>query len=332
MLFQPQLCRLIQSGRKTQTRRLVKPGKAGAAPRCFYRIGSSYPLERPMRLDEADENQAKVILRERPGRPPKKQIGRVLITDVQRLPLRELDFDAARAEGFPRPSAFKAYWVRMHDGTWVRRFTHDPAPGIGPMIEPPSEDALVARYDKRWGAVEVWAITFQLVESAYYLAARPERVGNDYVTSERDEKGREVAMMTLAEVARAVHPSFLQTEETIGRFPEEAVHPGIIESWASEPRSTHAQIKERTRARGDITEAEQRSVDRRLLATEEAIRDRISAAKGIARANGHDISNEIKALRADQAYHRAPEAIEEGLRAVERAATPTSIREAKHAA
>lgn len=139
-------------------------------------------------------------------------------------------------------------------------------------------------------------------------------------------------MMTLAEVARAVHPSVLQTEETVGRFPEEAVHPSIIESWATEPRSTHAQIKKRTRARGDTTEAEQRALDRRLLDAEEAIRDRISAAKGVARINGHDISSEIKALRADQAHRCAPDTIERGLRAVERAATPTSTQEAKHAA
>lgn len=337
MLFQPQLCRLILNGRKTQTRRIVKPGQAGAQPRSFYRVGSSYPLERPMRLDEANELQAQIILRTRLGRPPKKEIGRLRITAVDRARLDRISFDDARAEGFKTPTLFKAYWVRLHDTRWIRRAEHEPAPGIGPMLEPRTDEQLAARFDEHWASKDVWVISFRLEPTTLYLAESPITAGQDYVTTERDQKGRQIAMTTQIDVAPALPDSVPGLEDPsadvdedrarqldasgVALVPEEAVHPEIIDGWQHDPHSTHQQIQRRVRAQGDSTEAHQRALDRRLLEQEDRIVNRVREAKQHARHRNINVAPEIKALRIAQ-ERRAGTHVEQLLENLERAARP----------
>lgn len=317
MLFQTQLCRMILTGRKTQTRRLVKPGKAGAEPRCFYRPGSSHPLTRPMRLDEANEIQAAIILGARRGRPPKKEVARITITAVEREALGELGFDDARAEGFRTTTAFKSYWVRLHDARWIRRAIHDPAPGIGPCLDQLTEQQLAERFAQRWADVEVWVIEFKLEPTVLYLAERPQ-VSGDYVSTERDQRGRQIAMTTEI-ITDPVDPAHVPpgvpnwSHGGILRAGEEAVHPDIIDGWERDPRSTHRQIKTRISGRAEPTAADRQQIEQRLGALEARVR----AAKALARRNGTNLHAELTAYRQARLGRRPLAQLEQLVNTVE---------------
>lgn len=321
MLFQPHLCRMILNGRKTETRRLVQPGKAGAAPRCYYRPGHSYRLERPMRLDEANEHQAAVIERRRRGRPPKKEIGRIQIMSVERGPLGAIDFAAARAEGFRTTADFKTYWVQLHDRAWISRAEHHPKSGIGPALAPLDVDALVARFDEHWATVDVWTIAFALEPTQLYLAERSEQAGADYVTATQDEHGRRVAMVTQIEVRahdeprRSGIPGWSHGE--LLAVPEIAVHPEIVDGWPKDPKSTHFQIKQRLQGAGHITQAETRATADRLA----RLRVRLNVAKFTASRNGIDVSADVRVFREAQLAQRSLNHLERLLQIVERRAS-----------
>lgn len=95
MIFKPQLVRLILAGRKTQTRRRVKPGEL----ECRYRPGHSYAVQ--------------------PGRG-KAEVARIYILSVQAAMLHEISEDDARAEGFTASGektarrAFLDYWWELY--------------------------------------------------------------------------------------------------------------------------------------------------------------------------------------------------------------------------
>jgi hypothetical protein len=341
MLFQPQLCRMILTGRKTETRRTVKPGKAGAQPSCFYRVGVSYPLERPLRLDEADQVQAEIILGNRRGRPPKKEIARILITAVEQRAAGEVTSEDARQEGFTTPNEFRAYWVRLHDKAWLRRQAHDPHPGIGAMPEPPTDEQLLERFEKRHADRRVWVIRFQLEPSIVYLAADPISAGGDYVTTERDRKGRLIAMTTQSEVDLRIPDTVPAADDPSDEVeqdrrntlahaamtlePEEAVHPAVIDSWRTDTTSTHHRLQ----AHGHTTEAHQRDVERRLHDAGARISERVRDAKKTARDNGINVAPAIKALRRAQESSSTADDVEEPLRTLEHEARGN---EASHAA
>ena len=94
---------MVIDGRKTETRRRVKPDEN----LCRYRPGRDYAV------------QAK-----RGGR----SIMRILIDQVARERLRDLDDEAATREGFADRAGFEAYWRELHgsfDDTievWAIRF------------------------------------------------------------------------------------------------------------------------------------------------------------------------------------------------------------------
>lgn len=330
MLFQPHLCRMILNGRKTETRRLVKPGRVGAAPRCFYRAGHSYRLERPMRLDEANEHQAAIIEGRRRGRPPKKEVGRIQITSVRQEPLGDITFASARAEGFRTQDDFKAYWVRLHDRRWIARAEHHPASGIGPTLELTASD-LVERFDQHWAQEKVWAIAFSVEAAQLFLAERV--AGADYVTSPQDEHGRRVAMVTHIEVKshdeprRAGIPGWSHGE--LLAVPEEAVHPEIVDGWAKDKTSTFSLIKQRIRGEGHTTEADHREQRDRIARLELRIRQ----AKDTARRLGNDIRPDIAAYRTAQHAQSSLDHLERLVQALERhAGQLVNSTEASHAA
>jgi hypothetical protein len=316
MLFKsPQLRNLIIAGRKTQTRQRVRAGKAGAPRRaCPYRVGGTYGLERPLRLDEADELQRAIIDGRHKGRPPKKEIGRITITAVDRGPLGAITYDDARREGFDTTTAFKAHWIRQHDNRWIdrREVTTDPETGTVDVNRHLTDDDLAARFDERWALTEVWIISFRIVSTPVYLAARPNRIGGDYVTTEHDDYGRQVAMTSDVDAAADMTIVNIVAGGRVHHVPEEAVHPAIVDAWESDPGCTHQQIKDRienTQRSGE----HQRALDRRNLALE----DRIVRARHAAKLSQINVKHEIHVFRQAQKHKKTPEHIETLARRVE---------------
>lgn len=319
MLFQPKLCRLILNRKKTETRRRVQPGKAGA-PRqpCYYRPGGNYPLERPMRLDEADEFQRAIIEGTRRGRPPKKEIGRIQIAGVDREPLGDMTVAGARAEGFENPRDFVAYWVRLHDKRWIdkREVTTDPETGTVDVDRHLTDDDLAERFAQRWAPLEVWVIRFELIGTTLYLTERPNRHG-DYVTRERSEHGQQLAMTSAIDAATDLTIANPHAAGQVHHAPEEAVHPEIVDSWPSDPTSTHQQIKQDIRE-GKRTGADHRAAEKRVSTIER----RIKTAQATARQRSINVKHEVKVIRQAQSRNRTAKHIEGLVEGLERKLEP----------
>jgi hypothetical protein len=97
VIFRPELARSIRQGRKTQTRRPV-----GTEPVCRYREGKSYAVQ--------------------PGRG-QAAVCRIMVTEVRQERLGDIAFMDARAEGFQTTEDFKAYWIAIHEKTWLEHET-----------------------------------------------------------------------------------------------------------------------------------------------------------------------------------------------------------------
>lgn len=113
MIFKPQLVRKILEGKKTQTRRPVKPGEL----ECRYRPGRSYALQSGR------------------GRPA---IAQITIREVVEQGLGEISYADALAEGFRTVELFIDYWrglygtVDLEQRVWVISFAldRDPPPRL----------------------------------------------------------------------------------------------------------------------------------------------------------------------------------------------------------
>lgn len=93
MIFQIELERLVRHGRKTITRRPVKPDQP-----CRYRTGHSYAVQ--------------------PGRG-KPATCRITITGIDRQFAGAITLPDAVGEGFKTTDDFKAYWIALHDKPWL---------------------------------------------------------------------------------------------------------------------------------------------------------------------------------------------------------------------
>lgn len=129
MIFRPELARAILRGVKSQTRRPVKPGE----DRCRYRPGGSYAVQ--------------------PGRT-RPAIGRMIVTRVERERLVEITHDDARAEGFRGVPEFARYWLHLYDAPYRD------------ALDLATDEEVLDRWRRRYGRVEVWAISFVLDRSA----------------------------------------------------------------------------------------------------------------------------------------------------------------------
>ena len=100
MIFSPAHARLVMDGRKSQTRRRVRPDETV----CRYVAGRSYSVQHD---------------RHRPA------VGRLVVVSVAQQPLGDLTLRDARAEGFRTRQEFRDHWHRLfpdmaaQDVVWV---------------------------------------------------------------------------------------------------------------------------------------------------------------------------------------------------------------------
>jgi uncharacterized protein YhfF len=205
MIFKPELARAIMRGKKTQTRRRIKPGENG----CRYKAGHSYAVQ--------------------PGRG-KTAICRLQVLDVTTAPLASLTQRDAIAEGFKTRAEFADYWMRLYDPRWSAARNDV---GLGD-----DETAVLERFADRCQA-EVWVITFQIdtAEQPMYLRARmgsvsdytenpaqaakgePEAVPRAYqqlLTREAHERDAALAADTFVAERRSIEASIRTLEDHLG--------------------------------------------------------------------------------------------------------------------
>lgn len=123
MIFQRELCHKIVQGKKTETRRPVKPGET----QCRYRLGRSYALQRAWPQRDPDDEQPA------PRGRAETLATRIIIQAAHDEPLGDLDDAGARAEGFKTTDEFFDYWRKLYgvedvdvdQRVWVIHFTVD---------------------------------------------------------------------------------------------------------------------------------------------------------------------------------------------------------------
>ena len=120
MIFQ-HTHQLILDDKKTETRRLIKPGeklldnpkRVEMNGRAKWQVGRTYAIQ--------------------PGRG-QKAVGRIRITDIEKQPLGQMTTEDAIAEGYPSLDDFRQTWVQIHDqfdpdlAVWVITFAREPTP------------------------------------------------------------------------------------------------------------------------------------------------------------------------------------------------------------
>lgn len=125
--------RLLAHGKKSEHRVLVQY-RDGRRKRCPYRPGQQYAIT------VAGKTSDMVVL----------------VSEVRLEKAGDIDFEAARREGYRTPALYKAEWVDKHD----RRWSKDWYERNGAWTE------LQKRFDSRWADREVWAIVFESVLSS----------------------------------------------------------------------------------------------------------------------------------------------------------------------
>ena len=165
MIFQHTIDKVL-SGKKTQTRRIVKPGdeyfpKDLSAPTAIMRKGhSSYRLVFEIGKTYAVQGGRK-----------HRASGRIRITGLRLDDAREIVDADVLAEGFASTADFLATWVSMHDPKFFferDEFEPEKFIGVTPDGNPYlwTEGELMAQLWERPASLYAcWAITFELVRS-----------------------------------------------------------------------------------------------------------------------------------------------------------------------
>lgn len=233
MIFRPELIRLITAGKKTQTRRVIRAADPATATRTTLLDGHRvlYPY--------APGDTVAV----QPGRG-KHATARILVTDVHAVPLGDITYQDAVAEGFRTTQDFKAYWVRLHDPAWVSGSEY---PEHGEYLP---DTVLADRFDRAHAPNRVWAIQFTLDTTH-----RP-RLLTPATRPRGDELGyTENLGAAMRDAGEAIDPALLEhyTRDAHERFTGE---PGRRAELARRRlRSLHERAKRLNRDGVDVTSA-----------------------------------------------------------------------------
>lgn len=144
MQFTPENCELVLSGRKTMTRRVVKPDEV------MWFDGESMTVLLP-RKDQSGKTAERRLTKWKVGKTyavqsgrGKKSVGRIVITDIRREKLQDISIEDAEREGYDcgnRNYADVYPFIKVWDGL----YGNDPVKG--------------------WEAnPDVWVISFELVK------------------------------------------------------------------------------------------------------------------------------------------------------------------------
>lgn len=172
MIFTKHDTRLILDGRKTTTRRPVKPGKS-----CPWKPGHDYAIQRGNLT--ADE--------------------RIEITHVHVESLARIDFAAVRAEGYKTTASFADAWMGQHDTYWpptepcftcdgdgttdcdtcwdgpvrvhdLRAHPCKTCSGTGEQFADLTDQDILDHFHAQHANTTVWVLTFRLADVSSYLA------------------------------------------------------------------------------------------------------------------------------------------------------------------
>jgi uncharacterized protein YqfB (UPF0267 family) len=235
MIFRAELVRQIRTGRKTMTRRPAK-----VEPGCRYQPGKSYAVQ--------------------PGRGQSATC-RIHVTSVRKELVGEIAFADARAEGFATTEDFKAYWIAIHERTWLE---HENAM----LNEAENDDGVVLDRD-------VWIMRRSLDLFDRKHAHRPVWVISFH--------------LDVAPVGRLLA---LRSQEGYTSNPHRAL-PGEPEAVDADTQAWVTGNAHQTTAQWQALEAGRRERDRALLSRE----DQIVRLQRAARLRSIDASRELWALR-----------------------------------
>lgn len=120
----------VLAGRKTQTRRLLRPypGTLPARRPPKYGKAAPAPAKWPRAFKAFDQVWCECTVQPgrsyavQPGRG-KHALARIVVTDVRAELVGEITFDDARREGFRTTADFKRTWLELHDPRWLGRTT-----------------------------------------------------------------------------------------------------------------------------------------------------------------------------------------------------------------
>lgn len=180
MIFRPELARLVVRGKKTQTRRPMKPYVEPESP---YRTVKGRRVRRAVpKTIEVDGTR--FVYRYEPGgcyavQPGrgKAAVCRVLVDTVEPVLLTGLDLRDALAEGFRTRAEFADYWMRLYQPAWARE--------RGDVALGDDQELVLDRFETGYEGVRVWAIRFAVDqrEQPRFLRARMGSV-SDYTENQ----------------------------------------------------------------------------------------------------------------------------------------------------